>query len=77
MILPRRKEPLRHSRRRPHVPPDGILFAVPTHPNENADQEQKRQIDRDFLFRTHPYTRESQSSRRPRSDVRRVDTTIV
>jgi len=36
------------------VSPPKISFAVPTHPNENADQEYEYQIKRDFLFGVHP-----------------------
>ena len=32
------------------VSPPKISFAVPMHPNENADQEYEYQIKRDFLF---------------------------
>jgi hypothetical protein len=37
------------------------LFAVPAHPNKNADQQHQHQIKCDFLFGVHPYVPENRS----------------
>jgi hypothetical protein len=37
------------------------LFAVPAHPDKNADQKHQHEIKCDFLFGVHPYVPENRS----------------